>query len=91
MCDVQGKSNHGSPRQLRETHFSDKDDKNIEVREKNDLDQSVSSCLICFEGQPDAVYTPCGHGGICYECAIELMKKSEECFLCREVTEKFFC
>jgi len=34
---------------------------------------------------PDVVYKPCGHGGICYDCAIDLMKKNNECYLCREV------
>ena len=27
----------------------------------------------------------CGHGGICYECAVEIWKKNNECYLCRNV------
>ena len=26
----------------------------------------------------------CGHGGVCYECAMEIWKASNECHLCRE-------
>ena len=26
----------------------------------------------------------CGHGGVCYPCAIDVWKKSAECYLCRK-------
>eukprot|EP00828_Plagiopyla_frontata_P005142 TRINITY_DN12012_c0_g1_i3.p4 TRINITY_DN12012_c0_g1~~TRINITY_DN12012_c0_g1_i3.p4 ORF type:complete len:103 (+),score=17.82 TRINITY_DN12012_c0_g1_i3:455-763(+) len=30
---------------------------------------------------------PCGHGGICYECSLDLWKRTGECYLCRsEIT-----
>jgi Zinc finger, C3HC4 type (RING finger) len=43
------------------------------------------TCLICFENPPDCVMMSCGHGGICYECTIDIWRKSGECFLCRNV------
>lgn len=46
------------------------------------------SCIICFDKLADAVIMGCGHGGICYECALENCKKSQECFLCRGKIEK---
>lgn len=49
-------------------------------------DQSVGNCLICYESYPDAVILECGHGGLCYQCAVEMWKKADECFLCRKVT-----
>lgn len=69
------------------------------------LQQSVASCLVCFDAQPDSIFNPCAHGGnlserlidwwvysryvyclgLCYECAIDLMKKTGECHLCRLV------
>lgn len=49
------------------------------------LNQSVASCLICYEKQPDAVLMECGHGGLCYDCAIDIWKKNGECYLCRKV------
>eukprot|EP01017_Pseudomicrothorax_dubius_P036309 TRINITY_DN518_c0_g1_i5.p1 TRINITY_DN518_c0_g1~~TRINITY_DN518_c0_g1_i5.p1 ORF type:complete len:631 (-),score=122.51 TRINITY_DN518_c0_g1_i5:99-1991(-) len=51
---------------------------------QSSADKSVSSCLICFDGVPDAVFLDCGHGGICYECAKELWLKTGECYLCRK-------
>lgn len=43
-------------------------------------------CLVCFEKTADAVFMNCGHGGICYDCSLDVLKKSGECHLCREVT-----
>lgn len=51
-------------------------------------DESNANCVICFENDPDSVYLPCGHGGICYECAMDVMKKTGECYLCRYVNAK---
>ncbi len=30
----------------------------------------------------------CGHGGTCYECALELWKTSGECYLCRNLIKQ---
>ena len=51
-------------------------------------DTKESTCLICFDNKPNAVYMPCGHGGICYVCAMELWKKADECYLCRNHIER---
>ncbi|KRW99801.1 hypothetical protein PPERSA_07878 [Pseudocohnilembus persalinus] len=58
---------------------------------KNDNEQiQEEPCLVCFDNEPNAVNMPCGHGGICYECALDLLQKKEECFLCRDkLTEVF--
>ncbi|EAS00127.2 zinc finger, C3HC4 type (RING finger) protein (macronuclear) [Tetrahymena thermophila SB210] len=50
---------------------------------KENGDESNANCVICFENEPDTVYLPCGHGGICYECGMDVMKKTGECYLCR--------
>ncbi len=42
-------------------------------------------CLICFDKGTDAVFMECGHGGVCYECSLEIWKTTAECFLCRKV------
>ena len=49
------------------------------------MNKSNSNCLVCFEKPPDTVFMNCGHGGICYECALDLWRSSSECFLCRKV------
>ncbi|KAL4467530.1 hypothetical protein ABPG72_004598 [Tetrahymena utriculariae] len=72
-------------------------DEESQVNTKHGLDssiiaqsqqQSVSTCLVCFDAIPDSIFNPCGHGGLCYECAIDLMKKTGECYLCRQKIEE---
>eukprot|EP00357_Protocruzia_adherens_P022956 CAMPEP_0115032066 /NCGR_PEP_ID=MMETSP0216-20121206/38935_1 /TAXON_ID=223996 /ORGANISM="Protocruzia adherens, Strain Boccale" /LENGTH=404 /DNA_ID=CAMNT_0002409891 /DNA_START=530 /DNA_END=1744 /DNA_ORIENTATION=+ len=41
-------------------------------------------CTICCDQEPDSVILECGHGGICYNCALELWRSTGECHLCRE-------
>ena len=36
-------------------------------RDKSVLDQSVNSCLICFDKRPNAVFMDCGHGGFIFK------------------------
>jgi len=63
-----------------------KESARIEVPEiispKSDASQSTQ-CLICFDNAPDAVFMECGHGGVCYECSLEIWKSTNECYLCR--------
>ncbi|CAK75025.1 unnamed protein product (macronuclear) [Paramecium tetraurelia] len=49
---------------------------------------SINSCCICFENEPNALFMQCGHGGVCYNCAIDLWKNKEECYLCRSKIER---
>jgi hypothetical protein len=46
--------------------------------------EPAQECLICFDALPDAVFMTCGHGGVCYTCAIDVWKKNAECYLCRK-------
>ena len=53
------------------------------------LNESTGNlCSVCFANEPDSVYMKCGHGGICYDCAIDIWKSSNECYLCREQIEQ---
>jgi hypothetical protein len=54
-----------------------------EVPEGHGPDGNV--CCVCFDLEPNAVFMPCGHGGLCYECSVDVWKKSDECYLCRDV------
>jgi len=50
------------------------------------MDDSMANlCSVCFASPPDSVYMECGHGGICYQCALDIWRTSEECYLCRKV------
>ena len=40
---------------------------------------------MCIEGKSEMVNYPCGHGGLCEKCGIEIFRKKHECVLCREV------
>ena len=39
--------------------------------------------MICYYEDKDAIFMDCGYGGVCYECALEIWKTSNECHLCR--------
>jgi hypothetical protein len=40
-------------------------------------------CEMCCEKLCNAVVMECGHGGICYECSLEMWKSVGHCHLCR--------
>jgi hypothetical protein len=42
-------------------------------------------CQICFEDDAvaDSVLLPCGHGGVCRECADKLVARDPQCHMCR--------
>ena len=40
-------------------------------------------CYLCYTDAPNAVLLNCGHAGICYTCAVALVKKSGLCMECR--------
>jgi hypothetical protein len=42
-------------------------------------------CQICFEDDAvaDSVLLPCGHGGVCRECAEKLVSRDPQCHMCR--------
>ena len=40
-------------------------------------------CLMCFDGEPDAVIMGCGHGGVCYDCVLKSWEKKDKCYMCR--------
>ncbi|EAS06668.2 zinc finger, C3HC4 type (RING finger) protein (macronuclear) [Tetrahymena thermophila SB210] len=49
---------------------------------------SCQQCLVCFDNQPDSVILECGHGGLCNQCALDIWKKTGECYLCRQTISK---
>ena len=54
-------------------------------------------CYVCDDGPRDSVLQPCGHGGMCYDCAVTLARtrsasnnEPPRCPLCRtNVTQVF--
>ena len=77
--------------QVGETLFDklEKNDKN--ARELEELNRQTGNlgrqiCVICFNAEPNTIYQPCRHGGICQNCAKEIFEKRKECPLCRKKT-----
>ncbi|KAM3145059.1 hypothetical protein pb186bvf_002734 [Paramecium bursaria] len=58
--------------------------KNVSEVQQKQQSMSNRSCIVCFDGTPNAVFMKCGHGGICYKCAMDIFVKTKECYLCRE-------
>lgn len=54
-------------------------------KESNDDVPSVGdhSCQICFEHEHSTVMLPCGHGGVCWDCGVQMFALTEECPMCR--------
>lgn len=64
----------------------------LEAAAAEDLSVSKHSnaenlCTVCFVKEPNTVFMPCGHGGICDECALGIFEKSDQCPFCRNVRE----
>lgn len=45
------------------------------------------SCQICFEHEHSTVMLPCGHGGLCWDCGLQIYALTEECPMCRTKIE----
>ena len=60
--------------------------------EKEEVSMSESSkeisflndCMACMDKKPDSIFRNCGHGGLCYICAIDIWQKKGVCHLCRK-------
>ena len=44
----------------------------------------TKACLVCYEAASNTVILPCGHGGICSNCAVLLWRDTGLCHLCRK-------
>lgn len=42
-------------------------------------------CVLCYAKKADSVIMPCGHGGICNPCSLELFAGCKDCPICRNV------
>ncbi|CAD8085654.1 unnamed protein product [Paramecium primaurelia] len=51
------------------------------------MSQTSNICIVCYERGPNAVFMNCGHGGTCYQCAIDIWKQKMVCYLCRNKIE----
>jgi len=70
-------------------HFSvtDLDDFNAMETQTDNVTEEELLCYVCCEKKPNAILENCGHGGICYECAVSVMNKRNQCMQCRNPVE----
>lgn len=54
-------------------------------KKEQDLFNSDSQCIICVDAKADVIYSPCNHGGVCFECAKRNLAKKNSCYYCRKV------
>jgi len=54
------------------------------------VNEEEKYCYLCCEKPPNAVLLNCGHGGICYDCAVNLMKAKNKCMECRGVVDGIY-
>ena len=56
-----------------------------EVKANKEKQDKSQICIICYDKISNSVLLPCCHGGLCYECAIQLSKQKAVCHFCRKV------
>jgi hypothetical protein len=76
-----GKQINGSPVCLSEHYRLP----SLELEEENEEeeDQCEKMCYICESKTPNAIMVECGHGGVCVDCAVEVIKDKGKCMECR--------
>ena len=55
--------------------------------EKDVRSAGEHSCQICFEHDHSTAMLPCGHGGVCWECGLQIYALTQECPMCRVTIE----
>lgn len=61
--------------------------KNIRSKKISDDEKQ---CRICCMNNANTVLVNCGHGGVCYDCAVIAGKKKDQCFECRGQVEGIY-
>jgi len=71
---------------IRESHkgniISSNDDEIVVVND-------AKTCVVCMDKDVNAILIPCGHLGLCIECAKEIDSNSGFCPICRQKIESF--
>lgn len=53
----------------------------------DNIERSVSECIICFERLSACVYSPCGHMNCCFECGATTYLQRGKCPICNEFVQ----
>jgi len=55
---------------------------------RQDQEEGYNSCYVCFENPCNAIVMNCGHGGVCFECALKFIKRKSQCMECRQSSNR---
>ena len=47
-------------------------------------------CKICYFEESNTIVNACGHGGVCKNCAKDVLKKMGKCVMCRNPIDKIY-
>lgn len=45
-------------------------------------------CAVCYIQKSNSVIMDCGHGGLCFPCALKICEQNEKCYICRNPIQK---
>ena len=61
-----------------------------ETQTGNVVQEGENSCYVCVEREANAILMDCGHGGICYDCAVSMICQKNECMECRKPVKTIY-
>ena len=77
--EAEGKQNDAGARSARSDVIN-----KAEIRTDTNGKIEDQVCVICCVRKTNAVFMPCCHGGLCFECAIKISKQKAICHFCRK-------
>jgi len=81
------------------TYFSQLENKSEEIVQKieeedlentSSLKQDENLCYICEDNASNAILVECGHGGVCCECAKQIIEQRSTCMECRKPVKALY-
>ena len=79
------------------TYFSRTEkDKDLESQTNESAQTQVPAdpsdpCVVCFEKEPEIMFDPCSHGGVCKTCAVQFIRNHQgSCLFCKQKIQKMF-
>ena len=68
---------------------TDRENENETMKKNNEPKLDGHMCIICYDCPANACFMNCGHGNVCYDCALTVAKKApSQCPICRLSVEQ---
>lgn len=75
-------------RNIETTYVNEMDSSKLNEQSQN-IQSCGGKCYVCYENEANTLFYDCMHGGICNECAKEILLTSKLCSLCRRCVQSF--